>query len=72
MWNTDQEQHENDIKNEGESGFSVCSDFGDDDDRSTASDKTDATLEIVSCFFFWFPVNVLMFAMFYSSSRTKT
>ena len=51
MWNTDQEQHENDIKNEGESGFSVCSDFGDDDDRSTASDKTDATLEIVSCFF---------------------
>lgn len=54
MWNTDQEQHENDIKNEGESGFSVCSDFGDDDDRSTASDKTDATLEIVSCFFFGF------------------
>ena len=55
MWNSVKQQHtENDVKIDGESGFSICSDFDDDDVRSTKVSeefvvKTSEPFEVVSC-----------------------
>lgn len=55
MWSSvKKQQTENDVKIDGESGFSVCSDFDDDDVRSTKVSenfvvKTSEPFEVVSC-----------------------